>query len=105
MGDINDHLLALPASFGYAGFFELRRGEKGGVSRFTFTIYVDGEPTPARESQFQANIVEYLRSCSLEFSAKYEALSQSVGFSLINVELKPIASKDIKLKHRYLVEE
>jgi phenylacetate-CoA ligase len=105
VGDISDHLLALPAGFGYAGFFELRRREKDGISTFTFTIYVEGAPTASRAFEFQANIVDYLKGCSLEFSAKYDALSQSVGFPLIEVELKPIASKDIKLKHRYLVEE
>jgi phenylacetate-CoA ligase len=104
-GDINHHLLSLPAEMGYGGFFELSRREESGIAVFRFKVYVRGRPGPEAAQRYARAIVEFLQSQSLEFKAKYQALCASAGRELIQVELADAATRPAELKHKFIVDE
>lgn len=104
VGEIGGHFLSLPEGLRYGGLFELRRAEKGGVTIFSFTVYVRGESQESLRTSYQEDLIRFLKERSLEFGAKYDALSRSVGEPLIRVELKDVALAPGGVKHRYIVE-
>ncbi len=105
IGAINGHFFSLPERYRYGGLFELRRVEKSGVTIFSFRIFVRGELAVELCAHYQESLIGFLKRNSLEFNAKYDALSQSAGEPLIRVELRDIAEVPGKAKHRYIVED
>ncbi len=104
VGDINDHLLSLPADMGYGGSFELVRREESGITVFRFKVYVRTQPSPELAERYARTIVEFLQSQSLEFKTKYQALCASLGQELIQVELADAAQRPANLKHKFLAD-
>jgi phenylacetate-CoA ligase len=105
VGEISGHFLSLPPERRYGGLFELRRGDRGGVTIYSFTVFVRGDGEDSLRAAYEEELIRFLKERSLEFAAKYDALSRSVGEPLIRVELKDVATAPGGIKHRYIVEE
>jgi|GEM_PF-6574278 len=105
VSNVNDFLLGLSKEHCYGGFFEVRTKKLEDITFFKFTMFLNVDPTAALRSKYEAELIGFLKSQSLEFNAKYDALCRSVGESLIKIELKKIDFSDAKLKHRYVIEE
>ncbi len=105
VGNINDFLLSLPANYCYGGFFEVRTKKRDNVTSFNFTLFLNTDPQEELKHEYETQLIAFLKSQSLEFNAKYDALCNSIGESLITVELKKINFSTATLKHRYVIEE
>ncbi len=104
LNEVNNYLLSLPERYRYGGLFEVRPVEVGGVTTFDFTVYVRGEGSDALRDDYEAELLGFLKAQSLEFAAKYDALSGALGQPLITVRLRDVVATSGQLKHRYLVE-
>ncbi|HNY10260.1 MAG TPA: phenylacetate--CoA ligase [Candidatus Wallbacteria bacterium] len=106
VGSINDFLFSLPARYCYGGFFEVRTKKRDGVMFFNFTLFLNVEPAgDGLAAEYESELIAFLKSQSLEFNAKYDALCRSIGESLIKIELKKINFSTAALKHKYVIEE
>jgi len=105
VSEINEFFFSLPADHRYGGLFEVRPVEDRGVTVFRFTVFVRGEAPEELADAYRHGLLGFLKGRSLEFNAKYEPLTRSVGRPLIEVVLRDIAETDGKLKHRYIVED
>ena len=105
LSDINDFFLGLPTELRYGGFFTVRPRERDGVTVFRFTVHIDGAPDTALAARYQQALLEFLQRQSLEFKAKYDPLSRSMGEALIQVEAVRLDTARVNLKHRYLLED
>lgn len=105
VSNVNDFLLGLGQEYLYGGFFEIRTKKRDGITFFNFTLFLSVDPPPGLASRYESALIGFLKSQSLEFSVKYDALCGSVGESLIKVELKKMDFSGAKLKHRYVIEE
>jgi phenylacetate-CoA ligase len=104
LNDLNSHLLALPDRYRYGGVFEVQPVEVDGVAVFHFTVYVQGTGLHALRADYERSLLEFLKQRSLEFAAKYDALSGALGQPLITVRLRDVVETSGQLKHRFLVE-
>lgn len=105
VSNVNDFLLGLPPEYQYGGFFEVRSRRRDEITVFNFTLFVGVDPPEGLAARYEAALIGFLKSQSLEFNAKYDALCRSVGEPLIRVGLKKIDFADARLKHRYVIEE
>lgn len=105
VASVNDFLLGLSSEYCYGGFFEVRTKKREEITFFDFTMFLSVEPPAGLVSEYETAIIGFLKSQSLEFRAKYDALCSSVGEPLIKVDLKKIDFTDAKLKHRYIIKE
>ncbi len=100
---INNFLNSLDESFKYSGLFEIEEKEIGEIATFNFTIYTfDGDKSKERE--YKNKIIEFLKSYSREFNAKYDNLVKSSKRELINVDIKSIGEKSSVKKHKFIKE-
>lgn len=105
VGEIGDYLLSLPDDYGYGGLFEMRRHEQADVTTFEFSVYVHGGTDERGALRYQQSLLDFLKHQSLEFAAKYDALSRAIGQPLITVRMRDVAEAPNELKHRYLIED
>jgi phenylacetate-CoA ligase len=104
LNDVNSHLLALPDRYRYGGLFEVHPVEVEGVAVFDFTVYVQGPGSDALRADYERSLLDFLKERSLEFAAKYDALSGALSQPLITVTLRDVVETSGQLKHRFLVE-
>ena len=100
---INNFLNSLDQSFKYSGLFEIEEKEIDGIATFNFTIYTfDGDKSKGKN--YKEKIIEFLKSYSREFNAKYDNLVKSSKRELINVKIKSIGEKSSVKKHKFIKE-
>jgi phenylacetate-CoA ligase len=104
LNDVNSHLLSLPDRYHYGGLFEVHPVEVDGAAVFNFIVYVQGAGSDALRADYERSLLDFLKQRSLEFAAKYDALSGALGQPLITVTLRDVVETSGQLKHRFLVE-
>jgi phenylacetate-CoA ligase len=104
LSDVNSHLLTLPDRYHYGGLFEVHPVEVEGVAVFDFTVYVQGTGSDALRADYERSLLDFLKQRSLEFAAKYDALSGALGQPLITVTLRDVVETGGQVKHHFLVE-
>lgn len=102
--DINRHFLQLPREYGYSGLFTVRRVDRGDVSRFDFTVMVEGPGDAALAGRYHESLLGYLKGRSLEFEAKYSNLTRSIGEDLITVQVDELSGSTGAIKHRFIID-
>lgn len=101
---INEHFLSLPANFQYSGLYQVKPVDKEGVTYFRFTIFTSDYKNSGLQKQYYDELVQFLKNQSNEFATKYVNLSNSLGESLISVELADISRLSGNVKHKFIVE-
>jgi phenylacetate-CoA ligase len=104
LNDVNSHLLTLPDRYRYGGLFEVHPVEVEGVAVFNFTVYVQVAASEALRADYERCLLDFLKQRSLEFAAKYDALSGALGQPLITVTLRDVVETGGQIKHHFLVE-
>ncbi|WP_025209359.1 hypothetical protein [Hippea sp. KM1] len=85
----------------YSGVFEVEQKKIEGIDTFYFTVYTDGE-NKDKEKYCKDKLIEFLKSYSREFNAKYDSLTKAADIELINVEIKEISQKQAVKKHKFI---
>ena len=85
----------------YSGVFEVEQKKVNGIDTFYFTVYTDSD-NKDKEDYCKDRLVEFLKSYSREFNAKYDSLTNAANIELINVEIKEISQKQAMKKHKFI---
>lgn len=101
--EINNHLNQQDEALGYGGLFHVMPETQDGNQFFNFVFYVTTERTEGLTTRYADILLDYLKSNSLEFAAKYDTLSAAVGEPLIRVALKDISELQGNLKHKFII--
>jgi len=96
---IGDFLSSLK-NMEYAGLFEVSEEKDGDISFFKFDIYVY-DIKDGLEEVYLKKLLNFLKSSSKEFVAKYAKLCSATKKDLIRIELKLIQELKIDKKHKY----
>jgi len=102
--NINAHFNALPSEFNYGGLFQVRAENTGGIIYFQFTIYTCDNQSEQLKNHYYKELVDFLKSQSNEFAAKYTNLTESVGEPLISIKLQDITHLNGKVKHKFIID-
>ncbi len=102
--NINAHFNALPTEFNYGGLFQVRSENEGGIIYFRFTIYTCDNQSEELKNHYYQELVDFLKSQSNEFAAKYTNLTESVGEPLISITLDDITHLNGKVKHKFIID-
>lgn len=106
INDINAFFLELPSDFNYGGLFQVRPRDDDGVTVFEFTVSVSGgEDDASLAERYRTALIDFLQGKSLEFKAKHDPLSRSLGRPLIRLALKRVTDDAGQLKHKFIVED
>lgn len=101
--NIHNYFLSLPEKYGYDGLFQVKPVESEGVTSYDFKIFVHDFSNEALRKLYSEMLIEFLKKQSLEFSAKYTNLTNSLGRELISVHLDDITGIEGKVKHKFIV--
>jgi phenylacetate-CoA ligase len=102
--NIHNYFLSLPESYGYAGLFQVKAHETEGITEYWFNIFVNDFNNPHLKKEYAELLIGFLKRQSLEFSAKYINICNSLGRDLITVSLDDISKMEGNVKHRFIVE-
>ncbi len=101
--EIGNFLYSIGDEISYSGLFEVEKKLVNGIETFRFTVYTFEEKMDKNEF-CQKKLIEFLKSNSKEFKAKYDNLTKAAGMNLVNVELKKLDKSKTSKKHRFIKE-
>ncbi len=99
VNEVGHFLNSLDTQYSYAGLFEIEKMQKNGIDLFVFTVYTLDNVSELTD-EYQDKLIDFLKSHSNEFNAKYDNLKHASGMDLIEVRLVEVKNKPALIKHR-----